>query len=65
MVRKHAAAGRDDTAQARERVRSLADSIMPIPEDGRLRIEVHGELAAILSLAEGARKPQSAGHGHC
>jgi hypothetical protein len=52
----------EDAAQARERVRSLVDAIMLIPEDGRLRIEIHGELGAILSLADWARKPQGAGN---
>ncbi len=46
---------RDDAAAARDVIRALVDSITLVPEDGRSRIEVRGELAAILRLAEGAR----------
>jgi site-specific DNA recombinase len=45
----------DDAAEAREVVRGLVEAIRLVPEDGRLRIEVRGELGAILRLAEGAR----------
>jgi hypothetical protein len=45
----------DDGAEARELVRGLVEEIRLMPEDGRLRIEVRGELGAILRLAEGAR----------
>jgi len=45
----------DDGAEARELVRGLVDEIRLVPEEGRLRIEVRGELGAILRLAEGAR----------
>jgi hypothetical protein len=42
-------------AEARELVRSLVAEIRLIPEKGALRIEVRGELGAILRLAEGAQ----------
>ncbi len=46
----------DDAAPAlREQVRNLVEQIRLIPEDGKLRIQVRGELGAILELAEGAR----------
>ncbi|GGJ45167.1 hypothetical protein GCM10011320_60730 [Neoroseomonas lacus] len=50
----------DDGAEARELVRGLVEEIRLVPEEGRLRIEVRGELGTILRLAEGA---QDAGNG--
>ncbi len=44
----------DDGAEARELVRGLVEEIRLVPEEGKLRIEVRGELGAILRLAEGA-----------
>jgi hypothetical protein len=44
----------DDAAEARERIRGLVETITLVPDNHRLRIEVRGELAAILSLAGGA-----------
>jgi hypothetical protein len=38
-------------------IRSLIDEIRLVPEDGRLRIELHGELAGILALAADTKKP--------
>ena len=35
----------------RELIRDLVEAIALVPEDGRLRIEVRGELAAILRLS--------------
>ena len=40
-----------DSAQLRNLVRALVDEIRLVPEDAGLRIEVRGELAAILGLA--------------
>ena len=37
------------------------DTITLVPENGRLRIEVRGELAAILRMARGAKNTKSAG----
>jgi len=50
-----AALAADDGAELRERVRGLVETIRLIPEEGRLRVEVRGELGAILRLAEGAK----------
>ena len=38
----------DEGAEAREVVRDLVDAIRLMPDDGRLRIEVCGELGDIL-----------------
>ncbi len=56
-----AALAADDGAELRERVRSLVETIRLVPEAGRLRVEVRGELGAILRLAEGARNAKSPG----
>ncbi len=42
----------DDNAEARELVRGLVETIRLVPQDGRLRIEVRGELGAILRFAD-------------
>ena len=57
-----AALARNDAAEARDVVRSLVEAILLVPEDGRLRIEVRGELAAILALVS-AGKASRAGDG--
>ena len=46
-----AALSADDAAPARELIRGLVEAIVLIPDDGRLRAEVRGELAAILQLS--------------
>jgi site-specific DNA recombinase len=46
---------REDAAEARNMVRGLVEKIVLVPEGERLRIEIHGELARILGLVEGAR----------
>ena len=51
----------DNAAEARELVRSLVETITLIPDGGRLCIEVRGELAAILRMAQGAGHEKSAG----
>ncbi|WP_270933612.1 hypothetical protein [Falsiroseomonas oryzae] len=51
----------DDAAEAREVVCGLVEAIRLVPEGGQLRIEVRGELGAILRLAEGARKQKRPG----
>ena len=48
-----------DQAKASECLRSLVSKIVLTPEDGRLAIDVHGDLAGILSIAH-ARDPQRA-----
>ena len=54
------ALAQEDAAEARDLVRGLVEAITLIPEDGKLRIEVRGELGAILSLASGGRTTKSA-----
>ena len=41
----------DDAGPARELIRGLVEAILLMPEDGKLRVEVRGELAAILRLS--------------
>jgi len=43
--------------EAMELIRSLIEAIVLIPDGGRLRIEVRGDLAAILALGEGRKNP--------
>ena len=52
-----------DAADAREQVRALVEEVRLVPEGGKLRIEVRGELGAILRLAEGAGNGQRPGTG--
>ncbi len=52
---------RDDAAEVREIIRGLVDAIVLVPEDGHLRVEVRGALAAILTLAAGAQNNKSPG----
>jgi len=42
-------------------LRSLIDEIRLVPEDGRLKIELVGDLAGILALTAGSKKPAAAG----
>jgi hypothetical protein len=51
----------EDGAEARELVRGLVETITLVLEAGALRIEVRGELGAILRLAEGARNGERPG----
>jgi site-specific DNA recombinase len=43
--------------EAFELIRSLIEEIRLVPEDGRLRIELRGELANILALSTAGKKP--------
>jgi site-specific DNA recombinase len=43
--------------EAMELIRALIDAVVLVPDDGTLRIEVRGELAAILALSAGGKKP--------
>ena len=45
----------------RELIRGLVDAIVLVPDDGRLRVEVRGELAAILRLSGCADEKAPAG----
>ena len=49
----------DETArdEAMELIRSLIEAIVLIPEQGSLKVEVRGELAAILAYGEDRKKP--------
>jgi site-specific DNA recombinase len=47
----NAALEADDAGPARELIRGLVEAIVLVPEDGKLRVEVRGELAAILRLS--------------
>lgn len=49
----------DAGAEARELIRGLVEEIRLVPEGAQLRIEVRGELASMLRLAEGARNDES------
>lgn len=52
MVKLTEVLAQDDHAEAREVVCELVDVIRLIPQDGRLRIEVRGELGGILRFAD-------------
>jgi hypothetical protein len=57
----HHALRQEDSGPARELVRGLVEAIVLLPEDGRLRVEVRGELAAILRLSGCANEKAPAG----
>ncbi len=57
----HLALAQDDAGPARELVRGLVEAIVLIPEGGRLRVEVRGELAAILRLSGTGKEKAPAG----
>jgi hypothetical protein len=50
-------------AEAAEALRGLIDEVRLIPEDGRLEIELAGNLAGILALTAGERKPAAESRG--
>jgi site-specific DNA recombinase len=43
--------------EAMELIRSLIEAIVLVPDQGSLKVEVLGELAAILAYGEGRKKP--------
>jgi site-specific DNA recombinase len=45
--------------EAFDTIRSLIDEIRLVPEDGKLRIDIYGELAGILAIAANTNKPGS------
>ncbi len=48
----HAALNREDTrAEAAEAIRALIDEIRLVPENAELKVELFGELAALVGLA--------------
>ena len=50
-------------AEASQALRALIESIRLVPENGRLEIELAGDLAAILALTADSKKPASVGGG--
>ena len=50
----HEALAAEDGHEVREAIRALVEAIVLVPEDGRLAIEVRGDLAAILALGQNA-----------
>ena len=56
-----AALAREDGAEAREMVRGLVEVVTLHPEGDGLRVELRGELAAILTLAQGAERLRRGG----
>ncbi len=64
MADLHEALQCDDTrVEAAEIIRSLVDEIVLTPEDGELRIDLKGELAGILAMSSGSKKPAAAMRG--
>ena len=49
----------DTRTEAAEMIRGLIEDVRLVPEEGRLRIELSGELAALISLAN--QHPRSSG----
>jgi len=49
--------------EAAEAIRALIDEIRLTPEEGRLEIDLAGDLAGILALTSGKTKPISSGDG--
>jgi hypothetical protein len=48
----------EDKQDAFEAIRGLVDRIVLSPERGKLRVDLHGEIAAILRLAQAGKKPR-------
>src|SRR5712692_586038 len=48
-------------AEAADALRALIDEIRLVPENGRLEIELAGDLAGILALTNGGKKPVTTG----
>src|SRR4051812_42645487 len=48
----HEALAAEDGHEVREAIRALVEAVVLVPEDGRLAIEVKGDLAAILALGQ-------------
>ena len=55
----HEALARSDTrAEASEALRARIEAVLLVPEDGRLQVELRGDLAALLACASGQKKPR-------
>ena len=60
-----AALQREDTRlEASEMLRGLIDSIVLMPQDGQLRIELRGNLAAMLTAAQQTKRSPETGDLH-
>ena len=53
----HEALAAEDGHEVREAIRALVEAIVLVPEEGRLAIEVRGDLAAILALGPERQHP--------
>ena len=53
----HEASAAEDGHEVREAIRALVEAIVLVPEDGKLAIEVRGDLAAILALGPERQHP--------
>jgi site-specific DNA recombinase len=51
----------DTRTEAAEAIRGLVDAIVLVPTEGELRIELKGNLAAMLSAAENAKRSPETG----
>jgi site-specific DNA recombinase len=51
----------DTRLEAAECIRELIEEIRLVPEDGKLRVELYGELAALLNLANGHPRSKETG----
>ena len=51
---REALAAEDGGHEVREALRALVEAVVLVPDDGRLAIEVKGDLAAILALGANA-----------
>ena len=45
----------DTVADAAEAIRGLIEAVRLVPEEGKLRIEIYGELAALISLGQNTK----------
>ena len=63
MAALHEALAAEDGHEVREAIRALVEAIVLVPEDGRLAIEVRGDLAAILAWAK-RKRPGREGRVH-
>ena len=53
----------DRRFEAAEIIRGLVDQIVLTPDNGDLRIDLKGDLAAILAISAGSKKPEAVGLG--
>ena len=64
LTNLYEALGREETrTEAAEIIRSLVDEIVLTPENGEFNIDLRGDLAGILTIATGAKRPLPGGNG--